>query len=119
MRIKLAGQIGKNCNSLEDGLNLYQVLLQELKNGNSVELDFEEVETVYTPFLIGAFGRLFDYFDKEFIISHISLCQLPGKLLQKINCFLDEKDRMDTNQTHRETLTDLYDEDKMDDFDGP
>ena len=81
MRIKLSEHFGKNCNSLEDGLNLYQVLLQELKNRNSIELDFDEVETIYTPFLTGAFGRLFNYFEKEFILSHISLCHLPCKII--------------------------------------
>ena len=119
MRIKLVDQVGRKCDSLDDGLKLYQTLLGELKSGNSVELDFEDVETVYTPFLTGAFGRLFDYFDKEFIISHIRLCQLTGTLLQKINCFLDDKGRMDADRSHRENLTELYDEDSMEDFDGP
>ena len=119
MRVKIAGQIGINCNSLEDGLKVYQMIIQELKNGNPVELDFDKVETIYTPFLSGVFGRLFNYFDKEFIISHVSLCQISGELLQKINCFLDERDRMDTDRIKREALEDLYDEDRMGDFDGP
>ena len=119
MKIRLVDEIGKSCNSLEDGLKLHKTLLCELKKGNSVDLDFDEVETVYTPFLTGAFGNLFNYFDKEFIISHIVLCKLTEKLLQKINCFLDDKDRMDTNLTHRKTLTEVYDEDSMEDFDGP
>ena len=119
MRIKLIDQFGAECVSLEDGLKLYKTLIKELKNGSSIEIDFDDVKTVYTPFLTGAFLRLFDLFDKEYILSHISLCCLSGELLQRINRFLDEKDRLDSDRIRHATLTEIYDEDCVEDLDGP
>ena len=119
MRIKIGQLVGKRCDSLGDGQKLYPILLGELKKHKLVNLDFEGVESVYTPFLTGAFGKLFNYYEKEYIVSHVTLCCISGEILKKINCFLDEKDRLDTDRTHRETLTDLYNDDSIEDFDGP
>lgn len=118
MRIKLLDLCGKDCCSVGEGQKLYQLIFPEIRKGSLVELDFEGIESLLTPFLNTGFGRLFDYFDKDTIIQKIIFCHISPKFLKKVNEFLDRADRMDTDKVHRETMEELFEEDSMEDFDG-
>ena len=113
MKIVLSERIGKRCVSLEDGLNLYSDLFSRLKERERVDIDFNSVEKVYTPFLNGAFGGLFNFFDKDYILSCLSFCKISTEHLNKINEFIDDIDRQATDQKLRETLRKFYDEDSL------
>ena len=113
MRIILSDRIGKNCTSLEDGLNLYPDLLLRLKEKERVDIYFDGVEKIYTPFLNGAFGGLFNFFDKEYILGNLSFCEISGEHLRKVNEFIDDIDRRDTDREVRETLKNFFDEDSF------
>lgn len=113
MKIILVERVGESCVSLGDGLKLYDDLIKRLKEKERVDIDFEGVVRVYTPFLNGLLGRLFDYFDKEYILSHVSFCRISRKDLKKVNEFIDDINRRDTDRVLRETLEEFYEEDSI------
>ncbi len=116
MQIILFERIGKRCVSLEDGLNIYPDLLSSLKKKEIAHINFKSVEKVYTPFLNGAFGGLFKYYDKEYILGHLSFFKISAEHLEKINEFIDDIDLQDTDRKFRETLKEFYDEDSLSDL---
>ena len=116
MKILLFEQVGKNCVSLGDGLKLHADLISHLKEKERVDIDFEGVEKVYTPFLNGALGGLFNFYDKEFILSHLSFCRISSEHLKKVNEFIDDINRRDTDRELRETLEEFYEEDSLSDL---
>tara|TARA_B100000686_G_scaffold350389_1_gene446236 strand:- start:1568 stop:1945 length:378 start_codon:yes stop_codon:yes gene_type:complete len=113
VKIILVERVGESCVSLGDGLKLYDDLIKRLKEKERVDIDFEGVVRVYTPFLNGLLGRLFDYFDKEYILSHVSFCRISRKDLKKVNEFIDDINRRDTDRVLRETLEEFYEEDSI------
>ena len=113
MRILLIKRIGKACVSLEDGLSLKDDLILRLKNKERVDIDFEGVEKVYTPFLNGAFGGLFKIFDKEYINNHISFCMISSEHFKKITEFIDYMDRRETDREFREILNEYFGDDSL------
>ena len=92
MRIKLIDRIGAQCVSLDDGKTLYDDIFPELKEKRSVELDFSNVELVFSPFLMGALGKLLNYFEKETVMQRLVLCNISEEHLKTINDFLDRAD---------------------------
>lgn len=58
MKIDVHKIIGENCITLEDGQKIFDLIHPELTVGNAVELDFENVTVLASPFLNAAIGRL-------------------------------------------------------------
>jgi len=58
MKINVYEMIGENCITLEDGQRIFEMIHHELTDGNAVELNFEKVTVVASPFLNAAIGRL-------------------------------------------------------------
>lgn len=58
MKIDVHKIIGENCITLEDGQKIFDLIHPELTAGNAVELDFENVTVLASPFLNAAIGRL-------------------------------------------------------------
>ncbi|PIQ97518.1 MAG: hypothetical protein COV67_03775 [Nitrospinae bacterium CG11_big_fil_rev_8_21_14_0_20_56_8] len=119
MRIFLQQEFGPACTSLGDGIRLRELLLTPLRNGETVEIDFAGVNSLYTPFLNGSLGGLFNFFDKETILTRLAPRNIAPEHLQKFNEFIDRSDRLDTDKIDRETMEDLFEEDGLGDFEGP
>jgi len=58
MKINVYEMIGENCITLEDGQTIFDLIHPKLTAGNAVELDFENVTVLASPFLNAAIGRL-------------------------------------------------------------
>ena len=50
LRILLEKMVGKTCSSIDDGEKILKLIRPELTKGFTVELDFEGVKSVFTPF---------------------------------------------------------------------
>ena len=85
MKIKLAEIIGVNCSSVDDGNKLFCSVEPEFKKGNPVELDFEGVQSILTPFLHNSIGRLLYEYQKETVMERLILCNLSAELLKQLN----------------------------------
>lgn len=113
MRITLNELIGEHCQSVDQGQKLYRLIFPIIKEREGVEIDFAQVQSVLTPFLNAAFGKLFDFFHKDQLISLLSFRNISPEHLKKVNEYLDYVDRMDSDKLARETLEDMYEEDRL------
>ena len=69
LRVFLEKTVGENCASIDDGEKVLQLIRPELIKGFAVELDFENVKLVLTPFLNTCFGKLLEQFGKELTMT--------------------------------------------------
>lgn len=115
MRIKLIELCGPRCTGLDDGQKVYGQLFSELKEKRSVELDFSEVELVFSPFLMGALGKLLNHFEKETVMQRVSFCHIKEEHLRTVNDFLNRADQQATEQSDAETMQTMFEEDGIGD----
>ncbi len=116
MKINLANTIGINCSSIDDGQEFYNQIYPELKEGRSVEVDFQGVESILTPFLRNSIGRVLDYLGKEAVMERLILCNISQGQLKLVNNYIDRTDQEQTQSNSRESLMELFEEDELGDF---
>ncbi len=116
MRIKLIELCGPRCAGLDDGQKVYEQLFSELKEKRSVDLDFSGVELVFSPFLMGALGKLLNHFEKETVMQRVSFCNITEEHLRTVNDFLNRADQQATEQSDAETMQSLFEEDGVGDI---
>ena len=117
LRVFLEKTVGENCASIDDGEKVLRLTRPELIKGFSVELDFENVKLVLTPFLNTCFGKLLEQFGKELTMTHVSMRNISDEFLQRINNFIDRKEVEFTQSHDREMLQEMFDEDGLIDSD--
>jgi hypothetical protein len=117
LRVFLEKEVGGNCSSIDDGENILSLIRPELTKGFSVELDFEGVKLVLTPFLNTCFGKLLEQFGKEVTMTHVSMKNISDELLQRINNFIQRKNDEFTQNRDRKILQEIFDEDGLVDSD--
>ena len=117
LRIFLEKTVGENCASIDDGEKVLRLIRPELIKGFSVELDFENVKLVLTPFLNTCFGKLLEQFGRELTMTHVSMRNTSDEFLQRINNFINRKEAEFTQSHDREMLQEMFDEDGLIDSD--
>jgi hypothetical protein len=115
MKIRLSEHVGTECTSIDDGQILYSLLAPELKEGKSVELDFQEVTSVLTPFLHNSIGRLLNLYEKEAIMERLVLCNISAEHLKQVNSYIDRKDDEQSQSDSRDSMMELFAEDELGD----
>jgi hypothetical protein len=116
MRVQLIETIGPECVSLDQGEKVYRLLLGELKEQRTVEVDFQGVETLFSPFLMGCMGKLLGHFEKEVLMQRLTLCNISPEHLKTVNEFIDRAEAQSTEQEHLQTMKDLFEEDELGEF---
>jgi hypothetical protein len=117
LRVFLEKTVGKNCSSIDDGERILNLIRPELTKGLTVELDFEGVKSVLTPFLNICFGNLLEQFGREVTMTHVSMRNISDELLQRINNFINRKEEEFTQSRDRKLLQEIFDEDGLVDSD--
>ena len=117
LRVLLEKTVGKNCSSIDDGEKILNLIRPELTKGFSVELDFEGVKLVLTPFLNASFGKLLEQFGSEVTMIHVSMRNISDEHLQKINNFIDRREGEFAQSYDRKMLQEIFDEDGLVDSD--
>ena len=87
MKYKIFELVGENCVTLEDGEKIYGIIYPELKVGNSVELDFNEVRIFASPFFNSAIGRLLKDIEPQSLNTQLkfsSLSQVGKNILRQV-----------------------------------
>ena len=113
LRVFLGKIVGKNCSSIDDGEKVLGLIRPELVKGFTVELDFEGVKLVCTPFLNTSFGKLLEQFGSEVTMTNVSMRNISGELLQRINNFINTKEEEFTQSHDRKILQEMFDEDGL------
>ncbi len=116
MRIQLIDTIGSECTSLDQGEKVYQLLIGELKEKKNVEMDFQGVKTLFSPFLMGCMGKLLGHFEKEVLMQRLIFCNITPDHLKTINEFIDRADARSTEQGDLQTMKELFEEDELGEF---
>ncbi len=115
MKIRLSECVGTHCESIDDGQKFYSILAPEFSKGNPVELDFQGVQSILTPFLHNCIGRLLDSFQKETIMERLVLCNISADHLRLVNLYIDRKDEEQFQSDSRESMRELFEEDELSD----
>jgi hypothetical protein len=63
--MKIHDLIGENCITLDDGEIVFRLIVSELNNNSSIELDFTGVRVYASPFFNGAVGKLLAEYSPE------------------------------------------------------
>ena len=116
MRVQLIETIGSECTSLDQGEKVYHLLLGELKDKKTVEVDFQGVETLFSPFLMGSFGKLLGHFEKEVLMQRLAFCNISPDHLKTVNAFIDRAETRFTEQGDLQAMKELFEEDELGDF---
>ena len=116
MKIRILENIGAHCASIDDGQKLYGLLAPEFRKGSSVELNFEGVESILTPFLHNSIGRLLSENEKETVMERLVLCNLSAENLRLLNSYIDRKDAEQFQDDSRNSLMEIFEEDELGDI---
>jgi hypothetical protein len=71
-KVVVSKLIGSYAITLEDGETIYSVIYPLLQSGNTVELDFQDVEIFASPFFNAAIGRLLAEFTPDHLRTHLN-----------------------------------------------
>ena len=115
LRIYLKKIVGQNCESIDEGTKILQLISPELLKGFTVELDFTDINSILTPFLNACFGKLLEHFGKEMTMTHVVIRNVSSEALYRINEFIDRKDAEFTKNSDQEILQEMFDEDGLTD----
>jgi len=116
MKIRLSEHIGTHCESIDDGQKLYALLAPEFNKGQPVELDFEDVQSILTPFLHHCIGKLMYDFAKETVMERLVLCNLSADHLKRVNLYIDRKDEEQFQSDSSSSMMELFEEDDLGDL---
>ena len=116
MKIRLSEHVGTQCASIDDGKKVYSILAPEFKKGNPVELDFQEVKSILTPFLHNCIGKLLGEYQKETVMERLVLCNISPEHLRHVNLYIDRKDHEQFQSDSRNSMMELFEEDELGDL---
>ena len=117
LRVFFEKAVGSNCSSIDDGEKILNLIRPVLTKGFTVELDFEGVKSVFTPFLNTCFGTLLEEFGRELTMTRVCMRNLSDEILQRINNFINRKEEEFTQSHDQKMLQEMFDEDGLGDFD--
>lgn len=87
MTIKIHDLIGDNCITLDDGEIVYSLIISELDEDSSIELDFTGVRVYASPFFNGAVGKLLGTYSPDELNDRLTFQGLSAhgrQVLQRV-----------------------------------
>lgn len=79
--------IGTLCVSADDGQRLYELIVDNIKNDQPVNVSFSGVDTLISAFLNASIGQLYGEFDEEQIQKYVQISDMEAddfELLQRV-----------------------------------
>ncbi len=95
---------------------MYRLLLGELNAKKTVEVDFQGIETLFSPFLMGCLGKLLGHFEKETLMQNLVYCNTTPDQLKSVNEFIDRAEAQQTEQGDLQNMKELFEEDELGEF---
>ena len=84
--INVADKIGSpSALTQEQGNIIYNEIVSVIKQGGHITLDFEQVESMISPFLNNAIGQLYGMYDSEKIAACLSFKNFPDEKNATLN----------------------------------
>lgn len=83
----------------DQGKIIYDEIINNFQNGNHVTLDFSNIESLITPFLNVAIGKLYEAYSSEEIKKHLQLENIPAGKSSSINLVISNAKRYYSDHT--------------------
>lgn len=95
--ISLVDVVGDGiCVTDDDGQKLYELIVENFSNGNSVKLSFDGVIDLTSAFLNTAIGQLYGHFEEDFIRNNLSVTDISdndvvilSRVVERAKSFFD------------------------------
>lgn len=101
MRYSVREQIGINAITVDDGQKVYNVIHEELSNQRELELDFEGVRVVASPFLNVAIGKLMRDFTPDQLNTYLKFKNVSSITLPILRRVIETSREYYTNENYR------------------
>lgn len=82
----------------EQGNLLYEKIISELQQGKRVELDFQDIESIITPFLNVSIGKLYERYSSEELRELLSIKNRPEGTTSKFQTVINNAKAYYTNK---------------------
>jgi hypothetical protein len=89
MKIAVRATFGERCMAFEDGVRLFEMIHDPLRDGGVVEIDFAGVRVFAAPFFNAAIGRLYADIPAEAIASRLRMVNINAVGAQTIRRVVD------------------------------
>ena len=113
MRINVRKWVGENAMAQEDGKAVYDLIHDPLRQGETVELDFEGVDVFASPFFNASVGRLLEDLERDALnarlrFEHLSTFgkRVLRRVIENAEYYIDYPGRGFTGQTERQRSPD-------------
>lgn len=94
--------------SQEQGDIVNAVILESFKEKEEISLDFSNVESMISPFLNNAIGKLYENYTTEFITQYLKLVNFPKNKVSTLNIVISNAKKFYANKkAFGETVKDV------------
>ena len=104
MKINIFMTLGAYCITLEDGQKVYDVIHPQLKAHENVELDFEGVEIVASPFLNAAIGQLLRDLTPDELNTYLKFLNLSSYVRPTLRHVIENAKTYYTNAVYQRAV---------------
>ena len=77
----------------EQGKIIYDEIISNINSGNNICLDFSDIESLITPFLNVAIGKLYENYSSEELSNFIEFANIPQGKIASFNLVISNAKR--------------------------
>ncbi|NLO08871.1 MAG: STAS-like domain-containing protein [Clostridiales bacterium] len=94
----------------EQGKIIFDNIVETIDNGIGVELDFNDIESLITPFLNVAIGKLYEKYDSQKLNEYLKPKNIPSGKVSSFNLVIENAKKYYSNKlAFDETIKDVID----------
>ncbi len=82
----------------DQGDLIYNEIVSAFHKNEEISLDFVEIESIISPFLNHAIGRLYEDYDSDFIKNHLHMEHFPKEKISTLNVVISNAKRFYSNK---------------------
>lgn len=82
----------------EQGETIYSIISKNILQGKKTILDFQNIESLITPFLNVAIGKLYKDFSSEELTQKLEICHVPDGKAPSFNLVIENAKRYYKNK---------------------
>jgi len=99
--ISISDTFGPFCIASDDGGKLYGLIVDAIKDDQTVELDFTNIEVLVASFLNGALAPLYRDYDSIYLTEHLKFAGLTPSFIEVIQAVVDNAKRYYRDDAYR------------------
>ena len=88
----------------EQGKIIYDEIISNINSGNSICLDFSDIESLITPFLNVAIGKLYEKYSSEELNKFIEFANIPSGKAASFNLVINNAKRYYSSKNNFEKI---------------